>query len=589
MCRVSGNLYGIRKTALEKLDSLFDIQQDSTKYIGEEILTVICDISHHYNREISVYIARNGRLLSIQLGDNNSVSLEGISTRRDKNRLSGIRCIHTHPSDSSSLSAMDTSALIALKLDAMSAVSIVDGKASKICTAVIAPHNSNGFEIINIAPCIDIPHSKLIEAINYAEREVDEFIPSANNEPERVLLLGIDSENSLDELSELAETANVNVVYRLLQKRNLPDSTSYIGEGKAAELSRIVQTHNIETVICDDEITGSTQKRLEEILNCRVIDRTALILDIFAKHSRSAESKLQVEAAQLKYRSQHLIGIGSDLSRLGGGIGTRGPGESKLEVDRRRIAQRLSFLEKEIEVIADQRKLRRKEREKSNIPVVALVGYTNAGKSSLLNAFTDADAYVENKLFATLDALTRKHRLSDGQDILLVDTVGFIKKLPHSLVKTFASTLEEAALADVIVIVIDGSSNDMDEHYDTVCNTLEAIGANSSPRIIAINKSDLFEKKDFAKGMYISTKTAEGLDELDSAIIKALSERYTVAKYFIPYNKMNLIAYMHENGKVLSEDYSDDGVLVQAKLANYISNRLCTVENIKMVTGEVCK
>ena len=588
MYRVSGNLDGIRRTALEQLDSLFDIPSDSTKYIDEFVLTTICEISYHYNREISVYIARNGKLLSIDLGDNDSVGLKNISVRRDSNRLCGVRCIHTHPNASFTLSAMDTSALISLKLDAMSAVSVLNGKADKICTAVIALNKDDNYEIVNISLCSEIPHEKLLEAIMHAEDDFDKGFDSLDNGLERVLLLGIDNEASLDELAALAETANVLVVEKLLQKREAPDSASYIGDGKAKELARIIQTRNIETVICDDEISGSMQKRLEELLNCKVIDRTALILDIFAKHSRSAESKLQVEAAQLKYRSQRLIGLGTELSRLGGGIGTRGPGESKLEVDRRRIAQRLSFLEKEIKSIAEQRKLRRKEREKNNIPVVALVGYTNAGKSSLLNALTYSDAYVENKLFATLDALTRKYQLSDGQDILLVDTVGFIKKLPHFLVKTFSSTLEEAALADLTIIVLDGSSSEMMEHYATVQDTLESINACNSPSIVVINKCDLIEKKDFEKGIYISAKTGEGLEKLDNAIIEALRERYITAKYFVPYSNMHLLAYMHDNGKVLNEEYTDNGVIVEAKLPNNVSKRLSIAENIKAPTGDIC-
>lgn len=583
MYRVSGNIDGIKNSSLAELDSLFDIPANSAEYIDENILYTICNISYKYNREISVYISRNGKLLALTIGNYSSVALEGIAVRRDSTRLSAVRCIHTHPNGNSILSDMDLSALISLRLDAMSAVGIIDGKPNYITTAVISPNNPDGYLITGTFSCSKIPHDSLFNSISQAEELVDSVGLNYDYGLERVLLLGIESHTSLDELEELAKTANVSVICRFLQKKDKPDSSSYIGEGKAQELSRIVQTNNIETVICDDEISGSTQKRLEDLLNCRVIDRTALILDIFAKHSHSAESKLQVEAAQLKYRSQRLIGVGTELSRLGGGIGTRGPGESKLEVDRRRISQRLALLEKEIRIIAEQRKLRRKERVKSNIPVVALVGYTNAGKSSLLNALCDADAYVESKLFATLDSLTRKYTLSDGQEILLVDTVGFIRKLPHYLIKTFASTLEEASLADIIIIVLDGSNPEMMAHYSTVCNTLDEISANSSTRIIAINKVDLFEKKDFAQGIYISTKTGEGLDDLDNAIISALSERYTSAKYFISYNNMSVLNYIHDNGNVINEEYINNGVIVTAKLSNLISNKLCSNGSVKIV------
>lgn len=583
MYRTTGNLEGMRRTAILELDALFDSAADSSLYVSYEVLQTICRISSEYNREVSVYIARNGAVISVAVGGNTSVDLQALTLRRGSSRLCAIRCVHTHPSGNPILSAMDTSALCTLKLDAMSAVGILDGKPGKMHSAVINPHREEGYELLPLADCASLPHEELLQAIRDAETEVDKYGADGEARKERVLLLGIEDEASLYELKALAETAEADIVEQVLQKKSKPDPSSYIGEGKAEEVSRLVQQKNIDTVICDDEISGAMQKRLEEMLGCRVIDRTALILDIFAKHSRSAESKLQVEAAQLKYRSQRLIGLGTELSRLGGGIGTRGPGESKLEVDRRRIQQRLSFLDKEIEKIASQRSLRRKEREKSSIPVVALVGYTNAGKSSLLNRLTGANAYVEDKLFATLDALTRKLKLNDGQDILLVDTVGFLRKLPHFLVKTFASTLEEAALADVIVIVLDGANAEMDEHYATVNKTLEEIGATGQERIIAINKVDKTERKDFAQGIYISAKYGEGLDELQQAIGKALSERYCIASYEIPYAQMALLPMMHEHGKVLEEKYTENGVIVTANLPNTIAKKICLIHNITVV------
>lgn len=583
MYKTIGNLEGMRKTAILELDALFDTVADSGIYVSYDLLLTICKISADYNREISVYIGRNGAVLSVAVGNNNSVDLQALSLRRGTDRLCAIRCIHTHPSGSPLLSAMDTSALCTLKLDAMSCVAVQDGKPHLMHSAVINPNKPEGYELLPLVDCAAIPHEDLFQAIRDAETEVDKLDSNGESSKERVLLLGIEDEASLYELKALAKTADVDILDQVLQKKPKPDPASYIGEGKAEEVARLVQQKNIDTVICDDEISGAMQKRLEEILGCRVIDRTALILDIFAKHSKSAESKLQVEAAQLKYRSQRLIGLGTELSRLGGGIGTRGPGESKLEVDRRRIQQRLAFLEKEIEGIAKQRSLRRKEREKSNIPVVALVGYTNAGKSSLLNQLTGASAYVEDKLFATLDSLTRKLKLIDGQDILLVDTVGFIRKLPHFLVKTFASTLEEAALADVIVIVLDGANEEMDEHYETVCRTLEEIGATTQERVIAINKVDKTDKKDFAQGIYISAKFGEGMEELQKAIGLALSERYCTATYEIPYAQMSLLPMLHENGKVLSEEYTENGVLVRANLPNALAKKLCLIHNISVI------
>ncbi|MDY5730823.1 MAG: GTPase HflX [Eubacteriales bacterium] len=583
MYKTIGNLEGMRKTAILELDALFDTVATSHEFVSEEILECICKISADYNREISIYIARNGSVQSICVGNNSSVNLQALSMRRGTDRLCALRCIHTHPSGSPMLSGMDTSALCSLKLDAMSAVGVVDGKPGHMQTAVVAPFAEDGFRLLPLCSASNIPHDDYLAAILEAEKEVDSLDANGEPEKERVLLLGIDDESSLVELRALAKTANVEVIEKVLQKRPKPDTASYIGEGKAEEVARLVQQNNIDTVICDDEISGSMQKRLENYLGCRVIDRTTLILDIFAKHSRSAESKLQVEAAQLKYRSQRLTGLGQELSRLGGGIGTRGPGESKLEVDRRRIQQRLAFLEKEIEKIAAQRNLRRKEREKNELPVVALVGYTNAGKSSLLNALTGANAYVEDKLFATLDALTRKLKLNDGQEILLVDTVGFIKKLPHFLVKTFASTLEEASLADVIVIVLDGSNEEVDSHYATVCKTLEEIGATTQARVLVVNKADKIEQKDFAEGIYISAKFKQDLEKLQNAISDALKERYCTATYNIPYAQMGLLPMIHENGKVYEEEYTDIGVIVRANLPNTIAKKLCLIHNINVI------
>ena len=297
------------------------------------------------------------------------------------------------------------------------------------------------------------------------------------NAREKAVLMGIESRESLEELRRLAETAGAEVAGMFLQKRDKPDSALFIGRGRAEELARDCQALEADVCIFDEELTGVQARNLEEILRIKVIDRTTLILDIFAQRAASAEGKLQVELAQLQYRSARLIGMGTVLSRLAGGIGTRGPGESRLEISRRRIRERMTELNRRLEELEKQRAVRRKSRERNKVPVVALVGYTNAGKSTLLNALTGADVYAEDQLFATLDAVSRRMETAEKTPYLLTDTVGFIRKLPHALVSAFRSTLDEAALADVLVIVSDGASPDMLKQHDTVEEVLSDLGA----------------------------------------------------------------------------------------------------------------
>lgn len=297
---------------------------------------------------------------------------------------------------------------------------------------------------------------------------------------ERAVLVGIESEESLSELAELAKTAGAETVLSILQKRSKPDTAYCVGRGKAEELSLRCQAVQADLVIFDEELSGVMQKNLEELLRVKVVDRTALILDIFAARANTREGKLQVEMAQLQYRSQRLLGQGLVLSRLAGGIGTRGPGESKLEVNRRRIRDRLTDLRRELEQIERQRNLRRQSREKNNVPIVALVGYTNAGKSTLFNHLTGSGVYVMDQLFATLDSVSRPITLPHGGKALLVDTVGFIRKLPHELVKAFRATLEEAKLADVLVIVSDGADPELASRHQTVLEVLDSLGRDRS-------------------------------------------------------------------------------------------------------------
>jgi len=399
--------------------------------------------------------------------------------------------------------------------------------------------------------------------------------------------MGIESRESLEELRRLAETAGAEVAGMFLQKRDKPDSALFIGRGRAEELARDCQALEADVCIFDEELTGVQARNLEEILRIKVIDRTTLILDIFAQRAASAEGKLQVELAQLQYRSARLIGLGTVMSRLAGGIGTRGPGESKLEISRRRIRERTSELKGRLEELEKQRSIRRKSRERSEVPVVALVGYTNAGKSTLLNAMTGSDVYVQDQLFATLDAVSRRMETAEKTPYLLTDTVGFIRKLPHTLVNAFRSTLEEAALADVLVIVSDGASPDMLAQHDTVEQVLEELGATGQKRIEVINKCDEADPAPaFPGAILISAKTGEGLDELRDAIAASLQETYSPVVFHIPFSRYGILSEIHALGRVITEEHTDTGTEITVMIAREDAERMVRKYGAEILKGD---
>nr|WP_279380581.1 GTPase HflX [Caldicoprobacter guelmensis] len=349
---------------------------------------------------------------------------------------------------------------------------------------------------------------------------------------ERAVLVGLiesaKDEESMEELKELAETAGAHVVGMVTQRRKGVDSAHYIGKGKLEELKAFIEANQIDVVIVNDELSGSQIKNMEDILGVKIVDRTCLILDIFARRARTKESKLQVELAQLKYRLPRLVGLGGQLSRLGGGIGTRGPGETKLETDRRHIQNRIKAIEKKLASIERHRNLYRQRRAKNRVPVVSIVGYTNAGKSTLFNVLTKAESYVEDKLFATLDTSARKLILPSGRQVILVDTVGFIRRLPHDLIEGFKSTLEEVRYSDLLLHVIDITSPDIDEKIQLVEKVLSELDAISIPRLEVFNKIDLIDVNSIdikrKQAIFISAKNGVGLENLKLAIEKELSE-----------------------------------------------------------------
>ena len=377
-------------------------------------------------------------------------------------------------------------------------------------------------------------------------------------------------EESLNELEELASTAGALSVARIIQNREAVNPKTYIGKGKIEELRQAVFEYDATGVICDDELSPAQMANLLEELEIKVMDRTLVILDIFASRANTNEGKIQVELAQLKYRASRLVGLRNSLSRLGGGIGTRGPGETKLEMDRRLIQQRMAQLKRELEDVVTHRELTRNQRSRTGIPVVAIVGYTNAGKSTLLNTLTDAGVMEEDKLFATLDPTTRNLKLDSGQQVLMTDTVGFISKLPHQLVEAFRSTLEEAVYSDIIIHVVDASNPDMDAQMHVVYDTLEKLGVGDKPIITAFNKIDKLEVipvlRDFRAGhtVNISAREGIGIDELKDTVETVLRESKIYLEKIFSYEEAAKIALIRKYGQLLGEEYISTGIEVKA-------------------------
>lgn len=405
-------------------------------------------------------------------------------------------------------------------------------------------------------------------------------------EAERVILVGVkteendDTEESLKELAELAKTAGAQAPCTIIQNREGIHPGTYIGKGKIGEVADAIAEWSATGIICDDELSPAQMKNLEAALSCKVMDRTMLILDIFAQHAVTREGKIQVELAQLKYHQTRLVGMRNALSRLGAGIGTRGPGEKKLEMDRRLIKDRIAQLNKELADVKKNREVTRSMREKSPVATAAIVGYTNAGKSTLLNYLTDAGVLSQDMLFATLDPTTRSVELSSGEKLLLTDTVGFIRKLPHHLVDAFHSTLEEAKYADIILHVVDAASDEAEQQMHVVYETLRNLGIMEKPIITVLNKQDLVASdrtiKDLKadKVVKISAKTGQGVDGLLFVVEEVLKERKQFVEKLFPYGEAGKLSVIRKYGQVLKEEYRGDGIFVQAYVSKEIFGNL---------------
>ena len=587
---IKGNVDGIKDFILKELDSIYDITVTKNRVIEPEIIALIASISSRINREINVAIDRRGNIVEISIGDSSSVQLPLLNVQ--EKRLSGIRVIHTHPNGNPNLSSIDISALTKLKLDCIAAIGVVE---EKITGVVMGFCNVDGdelshevTEIMNIPEFIDYDFLYRIE-------EIESILKKRNiveNDDEYAILVGIDNDESLDELAELARACNVKVVGKFFQKKSKIDPCYFIGTGKVIELARFKQIKKANLIIFDEELSGLQVKNLEEVIGCKVIDRTVLILEIFATRARTREAKIQVELAQLKYRSSRLLGFGTTMSRTGGGVGTKGPGEKKLEIDKRRIRETIHDLKQELEKIRKTRITQREKRDESGIPKISLVGYTNVGKSTLRNLLVSMytadntskkeDVFAENMLFATLDITTRAITLPDKRVASLTDTVGFVRKLPHDLVEAFKSTLEEISFSDLIIHVVDISSDTVVEQIKAVENVLSELNALDKPTFLALNKCEMATLEQIAnvkekfsnyQMIEISAKQNYNIDKFLDMTVSLLPQTTRKCTYLIPYTDTSMGAYLHRNAIIQSEDYEGEGVRIVAIVNDEVYNR----------------
>jgi GTP-binding protein HflX len=588
MREIKGNIKGIRDSVIAELQKLYDMQ--SPQLVSQELAVKLADITEYINREISVYITRSGQIIEIAVGDNATVELPSFSGRRGAGRLSGIRCIHTHPGGNPYLSGVDISALKNNKYDAMVAIGVVspDFTKSELTFGLITGIDSNEnytAECYGPYSIEDAENINFVNTVSTIERILDKQTGTASLQvvSERAILIGMEwgrndslwtVDDSLEELKQLADTAGATVIKKFIQKRPKPDPAFFIGRGKVQELALYAQQENIDLCIFDDELSPAQQRNIESVMGIRILDRTALILDIFAQRARTNEGKLQVELAQLQYTLPRIMGKGLMLSRLGGGIGTRGPGETKLEVDRRRIRDRIAFIKDQIEKVKEVRSLHRSKRKKNNVFEVSLVGYTNAGKSTLLNTLTNSDIYAKDQLFATLDPTTRQLTLPNKQEIIITDTVGFIQRLPHQLIAAFRSTLEVVTEADLLVHVIDVSHELYKEQAAAVHEVLKEIGAETKPVITVYNKIDklppdskLTDRLALQEDIVcISAAKKLNLETLQQMIESHLKSKAVEVALCIPYAETAKAAQLHETANVLEQEYTENGAVMKVIL-----------------------
>lgn len=593
---IYGKTEGIRNSILNELEKIYDINVPKYSVCTEEIIQIISRVTAEIEKEVSVAISRKGKVINVAIGDSTSVEVPLIDINERK--LSGVRVIHTHPNGICRLSALDASALLKLKLDAIVAIAIDEGEIKDASLGFCTVQN-------DVLLCEEYPHLSIDQTLNFNVLDkinyVEEIIKTSDveeDDTEKAILVGSDTEESLKELKELADACDIPVLDTVFQKRNKVDTTFYIGKGKVFEIANLRQEKRANLIIFDDELSGSQVRNLESATGVKVIDRTTLILEIFARRAKTKEARIQVELAQLKYRSARLMGLGTVLSRTGGGIGTKGPGEKKLEIDRRKIREEILELQKELKKIRKTREVQRERRNKQNIPQVSLVGYTNAGKSTLRNTLCDIAAardnqakekvFEANMLFATLDTTTRAITLPSNRGITLTDTVGFVQKLPHELVEAFKSTLEEVIYSDLLCHVVDASSDKCENQIEAVENVLEELGATDKPTLLVLNKIDLIseerleELKDKYKERYeivcISAFERINLDQLLDKVEEKLPYTLVEKEYIIPYTEQQVVAYLHRASNILEEDYREEGTYIKAQVDDEVKNKCSKFE-----------
>lgn len=580
--QINGNIEGIRNSLLEQIRDLYQLRMEADTFASFALLSAMAGFTGQIGREMSVYLARDGRVVDISIGDSGKVSMPNVRLVRNEDRLCGVRCIHTHPNGDGRLSSVDVGTLRSMRLDAMAALGVgPEGQPTSFYAGYLGDMDEAGTrQVLLYGPLrpYKLPQKALMREIYLADDRFKSSTKAVEEaRPERAILVGLESDapyDTLAELGELAATAGAVVVGRATQRKREIDNATYIGSGKAEELSLSASALEADLLIFDDELSPVQARNLEAITGVRVIDRTALILDIFARHAQSREGKLQVELAQLQYELPRIFGQGKDLSRQGSGTIARGPGETKLESDKRRIRRRIYELGEALKAVEKQRGLRRERRQKEAVARVALVGYTNAGKSTLLNALTGAGVLAEDKLFATLDPVVRQVALPNGSQALLSDTVGFINKLPHELVTAFHSTLEEVRQADLILHVVDVSASYYPSQMQVVEEVLASLGAGDIPCIRVYNKADQAQGPLPQDGVVISALQGTGLEALLQAVEQALSARYKEISLVIPYDKYEAMALLQREGRILEETHEGAGTLVRAQVEDSLLWRL---------------